>query len=71
VTARSVIARIRSLDPTARKIHQTGSHQEWRLVDGSIVMIPVHGGDVPLGTLRSIERQGERALRATWLLRAH
>jgi len=34
-------------------------------------MIPVHGGDVPLGTLRSIERQGERALGAKWLLRAH
>jgi len=55
----------------ARKVHQAGSHQKWRLGDGSIVMIPVHGGDVPLGTLRSIERQGERALGAKWLLRAH
>ena len=68
MTARSVIRRIRAIDPAAKVVHQVGSHQKWRLSDGSSVLIPIHAGDIPIGTLRSIERQGEKALGAKWLL---
>jgi len=71
VTAREVIDRIRSLDREARLVHQAGSHQKWRLHDGSAVIVPVHGSDLPIGTLRSIERQGEAALGRGWLRRHH
>jgi len=71
MTAREVIARNRTLDPAARVVHQVGSHQKWRMHDGSIVVVPVHDGDVPIGTLRSIERQAASALGHRWLLRHH
>ncbi len=64
---REVIKRMRALDPTARVVHQDGSHQKWRLDDGSSVIIPIHSDDIPTGTLRSIERQGEPALGRMWL----
>ena len=64
---REVIKRMRALDPTARVVHQDGSHQKWRLHDGSSVIIPIHSDDIPTGTLRSIERQGEPALGRMWL----
>ena len=56
-----------ALDRTARVVHKDGSHQKWRLHDGSSVIIPIHSGDIPTGTLRSIERQGEPALGRMWL----
>ena len=58
---------MRQLDPTAHVVHQDGSHQKWRLVDGSALILPIHSGDIPTGTLRSIERQGEAALGRMWL----
>lgn len=58
---------MRALDPTARVVHQDGSHQKWRLRDGSSVIVPIHSDDIPTGTLRSIERQGEPALGRMWL----
>jgi len=58
---------MRALDPTARVVHQDGSHQKWRLHDGSAVIVPIHTDDIPTGTLRSIERQGEAALGRMWL----
>ncbi len=64
---REVIRRRRALDPTARVVHQDGSHQKWRLHDGSSVIVPIHSDDIPTGTLRSIERQGEPALGLKWL----
>ena len=60
---------MRKLDRTAHVVHQDGSHQKWRLLDGSSVIVPVHTGDIPTGTLRSIERQGEPALGRIWLRR--
>ena len=59
--------RMRTLDPTARLVHQDGSHQKWRLHDGSSVIVPIHSRDIPIGTLRSIERRGEPALGRMWL----
>ena len=58
---------MKKLDPTAHVVHQDGSHQKWRLRDGSSVIVPVHSGDIPTGTLRSVERQGEAALGRQWL----
>lgn len=58
---------MRALDPMARLVHQVGSHQKWRLHDGSSVIVPIHSRDIPTGTLRSIERQGEPALGRMWL----
>ena len=58
---------MRTLDPSARIVHQDGSHQKWRLYDGSSVIVPIHSDDIPAGTLRSIERQGESALGRMWL----
>ncbi len=58
---------MRQLDSTARVVHQDDSHQKWRLIDGSTLILPIHTGDIPTGTLRSIERQGEPALGRMWL----
>jgi predicted RNA binding protein YcfA (HicA-like mRNA interferase family) len=66
---REVIKRMRTLDPTAHAVHQDGSHQKWRLHDGSTVIVPIHADDIPTGTLRSVERQGEGALGRMWLRR--
>jgi hypothetical protein len=60
---------MRQLDRTARVVHQDGSHQKWKLHDGSSVIVPIHARDIPVGTLRSIERQGEAALGRMWLRR--
>jgi predicted RNA binding protein YcfA (HicA-like mRNA interferase family) len=68
MTGRSVIRRIRALDHAAKVVHQVGSHQKWRLSYGSSVIVPIHRGDVPIGTLRSIQRQGEKGLGAKWFL---
>jgi hypothetical protein len=53
---------MRTLDQSARVVHHDGSHQKWRLHDGSSVIVPIHADDIPTATLRSIERQGEAAL---------
>jgi predicted RNA binding protein YcfA (HicA-like mRNA interferase family) len=67
MTPRLVIRRIRALDPSAHIAHQDGSHQKWRLWNGTSVIVPVHSRDIPIGTLRSIERQGTSALGPGWL----
>jgi len=67
VRARAVILRIRALDGSARVVHQDGSHQKWLLHDGRSVIVPIHTRDIPIGTLRSIERQGEPSLGPRWL----
>jgi len=61
---------MRELDRTARVVHQDGAHQKWRLHDGTVVIVPIHSRDIPIGTLRSIERQGEAALGRSWLRRS-
>lgn len=69
MTARDVVSRIRALDPGATVVHQKGSHQKWRLTDGCTVIVPVHSsGDIPVGTLASIQRQGAPCLGRGWLL---
>ena len=69
MTAGEVVGRMRALDPGATIVHQKGSHQKWRLSGGCTVIVPVHSsGDVPIGTLASIQRQGAPCLGRAWLL---
>jgi HicA-like toxin of HicAB toxin-antitoxin system len=56
-----------SLDPHALIVHQDGSHQKWRLTSGASIVVPIHSRDILIGTLRSIERQGEAAFGRGWL----
>jgi len=39
--------------------HQVGSHKTFLHPDGRRVTVPVHPGDIRLGTLRTIYRQAE------------
>lgn len=47
-------------------VRQKGSHQVWRCRECQTV-VPVHSGDIPKGTLRSIERDLEPCLGPKWL----
>ncbi|MHB1720163.1 MAG: type II toxin-antitoxin system HicA family toxin [Acidimicrobiales bacterium] len=47
-------------------VRQRGSHQIWRRANCQTV-IPLHAGDIPTGTLRSIERDLEPCLGPRWL----
>ncbi|MCQ9335027.1 type II toxin-antitoxin system HicA family toxin [Corynebacterium phoceense] len=54
----------------AEMIRQRGSHQRWRIVRNGtpyFTTVPMHLGDIPQGTLRSIEQQMEPALGKGWL----
>jgi predicted RNA binding protein YcfA (HicA-like mRNA interferase family) len=43
-----------------------GSHQIWRCPGGCQTVIPSHRGDIPSGTLRSIQRSLEACLGKEW-----
>ena len=43
-----------------------GSHEIWRCPGGCQTVIPVHGGDLPIGTLRSIFKAFEACLGKGW-----
>lgn len=54
----------------AEMIRQRGSHQRWKIIhhgETYFTTVPIHRGDIPLGTLRSIEKQMEPALGKGWL----
>ena len=38
-------------------VRTRGSHRQYRLPNGNLVTVPYPKKDIPLGTLRSIERQ--------------
>lgn len=38
-------------------VRTRGSHRQYRLPDGNLVTVPYPKKDIPIGTLRSIERQ--------------
>jgi predicted RNA binding protein YcfA (HicA-like mRNA interferase family) len=57
------------LNPGTRIVHRDGSHEEWRLQGGSVVIVPVQPCDMPIGTPRNTQRQGRRTLGPRWLLR--
>ncbi|MEK7663719.1 type II toxin-antitoxin system HicA family toxin [Aurantimicrobium photophilum] len=66
--AREVNSRIESLG--GQFLRQKGSHRLYRITrEGVSVMavVPQHGGDIPIGTLRAIERSLEEVLGKGWL----
>jgi predicted RNA binding protein YcfA (HicA-like mRNA interferase family) len=73
VKAREVIRAIRQAG--GKQTRQVGSHRrfcvEYTKADGSsataFTTVPDHGGDIPIGTLASIEKALEPALGKGWL----
>jgi predicted RNA binding protein YcfA (HicA-like mRNA interferase family) len=53
--AKEVLRRLESAGFTVRR--QSGSHKVLRHPDGRQTYVPMHPGDVPSGTFRSILRQ--------------
>ncbi len=66
VTAPALVHRLR--DFGCEPVRQRGSHQIWRCGTCRTV-VPVHAGDIPVGTLRSIERDLVPCLGPRWLNR--
>lgn len=76
LTTRAVIRRIEALGGC--RIRVRGSHATYEVTKhnerGEVVVraraqVPVHGGDVPPGTVRAIQRQLSSVLGETWLTR--
>ncbi|WP_407941887.1 type II toxin-antitoxin system HicA family toxin [Microcella pacifica] len=68
VRAREVEKRIKARGGTL--VRQRGSHRLFEVALGGLVArttVPYHGGDVPKGTLRAIERDLEPVLGKGWL----
>jgi predicted RNA binding protein YcfA (HicA-like mRNA interferase family) len=66
VTGREVLRRAEQHG--CSPLRQRGSHVIVRCPGGCQSVIPVHGGqDIPIGTLRAIERALERCLGKGWL----
>lgn len=65
MTAREVVKRIKSLGGTLTR--QKGSHAKYATPGGCWTIVPMHSGDIPLGTLRAIERDLAPCLGADWL----
>ncbi|MDZ7732496.1 MAG: type II toxin-antitoxin system HicA family toxin [Acidimicrobiia bacterium] len=66
MTARQLTRLLRRRD--CEVLRQKGSHQIWRCGECRTV-VPIHTGDIPKGTLRSIERDLELCLGDKWLTR--
>lgn len=66
MTGREVLRRVEGLGCTV--VRQCGSHVMVRCPGGCQTVIPIHRGqDVPIGTLRSIERALAPCLGEGWL----
>lgn len=53
-------------------VRTVGSHRRYRIERGGVVAntaVAVHPGDIPIGTLRKIERDLEPVLGRKWLSR--
>jgi len=62
VTAKEVIAGLKA--DGWRLVRTKGSHQHFsHPTKPGIVTVPMHSGDIPLGTLKSIEKQAGVTLR--------
>jgi predicted RNA binding protein YcfA (HicA-like mRNA interferase family) len=62
MTAREVVARLKAEGWIL--VRSKGSHAQYRHPDRpDLVTVPMHTGDLPLGTLKSIERQSGIKLR--------
>jgi predicted RNA binding protein YcfA (HicA-like mRNA interferase family) len=66
MTSREVLRRIRQLGGRPVRLNQVGSHAKYA-VAGCRTIIPLHADDLPVGTLRAIERDLEPCLGRRWL----
>jgi predicted RNA binding protein YcfA (HicA-like mRNA interferase family) len=48
-------------------VRRKGSHAIYRTPGGCQTVVPLHTGDIPVGTLRAIQRQLEPCLGKGWL----
>jgi predicted RNA binding protein YcfA (HicA-like mRNA interferase family) len=62
MTAREVVAALKA--DGWLLVHTKGSHAQYRhSTRPGLVMVPMHPGDLPIGTLKSIEKQAGIQLR--------
>lgn len=62
MNSREVIARL--LQAGWREVRQSGSHRQFKHPDRpGLVTVPMHSGDLKIGTVNSIERQSGLRLR--------
>jgi predicted RNA binding protein YcfA (HicA-like mRNA interferase family) len=67
VTAREVVRKLLSLG--AIEVRQVGSHKRFQSACGKChTTVAMHGGDIPLGTLRAIQKQMEPCYGKGWLI---
>jgi predicted RNA binding protein YcfA (HicA-like mRNA interferase family) len=66
MTSRDVLRKIRRAGGVPIRLNQVGSHAKYQVGDCRTI-IPVHPGDIPVGTLRSIERDLEPCLGGRWM----
>jgi len=66
MTAREVARRINRLG--GGEVASKGSHRRYRAA-GCSTIVAFHPGDIPVGTLRSIERDMEPCFGVRWLRR--
>jgi predicted RNA binding protein YcfA (HicA-like mRNA interferase family) len=67
MTARLLVKKMKSLG--CAELRQRGSHIIMRHPDGCQTVVAMHSGDMPVGTLRAIERHMEPCLGKGWLRR--
>jgi predicted RNA binding protein YcfA (HicA-like mRNA interferase family) len=61
VKTRGCIMTAKELEKIAKEngfalVRQKGSHKQFKNIDGKMITIPMHKGDIPLGTANSILR---------------
>lgn len=67
MTAIEVTRKLHKLGAT--KVRQVGSHARFVSPNGKcFTTVPMHRGDIPLGTLRAIEKQMTPCLGEGWLI---
>ena len=67
MTYRDVIRRLRRRATSAVRLRTVGSHERWLVNGHCAITIASHPGDIPPGTLASIERQAAHCLGRRWL----
>lgn len=67
MTYRQVIGHMRRRATTTVLLRTVGSHERWQVDGHCALTVPNHPGDIPVGTLVSIQRQGEHCLGERWL----
>ncbi len=64
ITAREALRKLKRAG--FAEYHQRGSHLVLRHPDGRMAVLPIHGGDIPVGTLRAIVFHQARLTEEEW-----